>query len=586
MRPNVSDKLDLRGSWQLYRRLLSYTWPYKQVFAFAILGMLVTSITEPAFAALMKPMLDGGFVNRDPNSIRYVPLLLVGLFILRGLSAFVADYSMHWVGRRVIYDIRGAMFSRLVTLPTSFFDNNASGALIAKVIYDVEQVANAATNALSTLVKDNVSVIGLFSWMVYLNWRLTLLFLVLIPVLAFLVKSMSHRFRRSSRLIQRSIGDISRVVQQAIEGQRVVKTFGGHEHERAVFAAVNNSNRQYAMKKAAVAASGIPTVQLVAALALAWVVYLAMQQTTTTAGDFVSYITAMMLMMAPLKRLTQVNETLQTGLAAAQSVFALLDEAPEIDQGTVTKTRVQGRIEYRNVGFSYPASAMPALSDVSFTIEPGQTLALVGPSGSGKSTIAGLLPRFYPLSEGAIYIDDVKIEDYVLQNLRSHIAIVSQETVLFDDTVRNNIAYAKAGVTEAELLAAADAAHVSEFVRQMPAGFDTIVGENGVRLSGGQRQRIAIARALLKNSPILILDEATSALDTASERHVQAAMQRLMQDRTTLVIAHRLSTIESADRIVVLQQGRVVESGTHRELLTLNRTYAQLHRMQFNERAG
>lgn len=581
----MNAKVDLRGSLDLYRRLLRYTWPYKKAFIFALIAMAVTSATEPAFAALMKPLLDGGFVRRDPQSMRFVPIMLVGLFLLRGLSAFVSDYFMNWVGRRVIFDIRNAMFARLVHLPSAYFDNTSSGALIAKLIYDVEQVASAATRALSSVVKDNVSVIGLFGWMVYLNWRLTLLLLIIIPVMAFLITNMSRRFRYTSRMIQESIGAISRSVQEAIEGQRVIKTFGGHERELQVFTQANNFNRQQSMKKAAVAASGVPFIQLVAALALAAVVYFAMKQTGTTAGAFMSYIVAMMLMMAPVKRLTQVNEIVQTGLAAAQSVFDVLDEAPEVDDGTVEKPRARGRVEYRNVEFRYPATQLAALEQVSFTIEPGQTLGLVGASGSGKSTVASLLPRFYRVSAGNIFLDDVDINDYQLKNLRSHIAIVSQDTVLFDDSIRNNIAYAQPEVTEAALMQAVAAAHVLEFTQHMPQGLDTVVGENGVRLSGGQRQRIAIARALLKNAPILILDEATSSLDTASERHVQAAMQTLMENRTTLVIAHRLSTIESADRIVVLDRGRVVESGTHAELLALNKAYARLHRMQFETEA-
>lgn len=577
--PRAADTL------KLYRRLLRYSLPYKRAFALALVGMLITSLTEPGFAALMKPMLDRGFVERDPASLRFVPLLLVGLFVLRGISAFVSDYFMSWVGRKVIFDMRRDLFQHLLSLPTAFYEGQSSGVLIAKLIYDVEQVATAATKAISTLVKDNASVIGLFAWMLYLNWRLTLSFVILVPLIGWVIHSMSHRFRRTSHMLQDSMGEISHVVQEAIEGQRVIKTFGGQTQAASVFARVNKRNRHQAMKKVAVAASGVPFIQFVAASALAFVVYLAMQHQSTSAGAFVSYITAMMLMMPPVKRLTQVNETVQTGLAAAASVFVVLDQPLEKDTGTVTVPRVHGRVEYRDVEFRYAAAQLPALSGVSFVIEPGQTLALVGPSGSGKSTIASLLPRFYPIDSGRIAIDDIDITQFTLANLRSHIAIVSQDTVLFDDTIHNNIAYGQAEIDEERLLAAAEAANVLEFTRGLPLGLDTTIGENGVRLSGGQRQRIAIARALLKNAPILILDEATSSLDTASERHVQAAMQRLMQDRTTLVIAHRLSTIEQADRIIVLANGRVVESGSHAELLALNSAYARLYRLQFNEAA-
>lgn len=579
----MSEKITLRETLRLYRRLLSYTWPYKNIFFLAVFGMLVTSATEPGFAALMKPMLDGGFVQRDPASIRFIPLMLIGLFLVRGITGFIGDYAMSWVGRRVIYDLRNAMFAHLVHLPSSFYDANSSGILISKVIYDVEQVASAATRALSTVIKDNVTIVGLFVWMLYLNWQLTLMFVILGPAAALMMRAMSQRFRRTSWQIQESMGHISRVVQEAVEGQRVIKGFCGQETERQVFDKLNNRNRHQMMKRAAVSASGVQFVQLLAVFALASVVYLAMQQTATTVGSFVSYIAAVMLMMGPVRRLAQVNEIVQTGLAAADSVFELLDEPVELDKGTRMLDHMKGRVEYRNVSFRYTTGHANALSGLSFVIEPGQTLALVGPSGSGKSTIAALLPRFYPVTEGQILLDGIDIDEISLKNLRSHIAVVSQDIVLFDDTIRNNIAYAQENVTDEHVLKAADAAHVTEFVEHLPEGFETVIGENGVRLSGGQRQRIAIARAILKNAPILILDEATSSLDTASERHVQAAMQKLMENRTTLVIAHRLSTIEKADRILVLKHGRVVESGTHAELLARDDVYARLYRMQFNE---
>ena len=580
----MTDKVDLHSSIQLYHRLLSYVWRYKLVFIAAIIGMAVSSATDPGLAALMRPLLDKGFVERDQESMRFIPLLLVGLFLVRGVSSFIADYCMTWVGRKLTFDMRNAMFLRLVHLPSAFYDLHSSGVLISKVIYDVEQIANAATRAFTTVVKDNIVVAGLFGWMVWLNWKLTLLFVVLGPAIAMLVKTMSQRFRKISRTIQQSMGEISHVVQEAIDGQRVVKTFCGQQAETEVFTKVNNKNRQQAMKKIVVAASGVPVIQLLAAAALAWVIYVAMQQPETTVGDFVSYLTAMALMLGPIRRLTQVNEIIQTGLAASQSIFAFLDEPPEPDEGSLELASVQGRIEYREVGFRYASAHVNTLSNVSFCIEPGQTLALVGPSGSGKTTVANLLPRFYKVDDGAILLDGINIDDLKLNNLRGHVSIVSQETILFDDTVRNNILYGqRAAIPEARVLDAAKAAHVMEFANDMPQGLDTMVGEKGMRLSGGQRQRIAIARALLKNAPILILDEATSSLDTESERHVQAAMQKLMENRTTLVIAHRLSTIEKADRIVVLTQGRIVETGTHRELLTLNKVYARLHRMQFSD---
>lgn len=567
----------------LYRRLLRYTWPYRGMFALAIVGMIVGSATEPVFAALMRPLLNGGFVHKNPVSIRLMPIALVALFLVRGVASFVSSYLMNWVGRRVVFDVRTDMFSRLLYLPTAFFDAHSSGVLIAKLIYDVEQVASAATRALSTLVKDNLTVVGLLGWMIYLNWRLTLAILGVAPLIALVNRRMGDRFRRTSRSIQDSMGEISHVVQEAVDGHRVIKTFGGQSEALTGFGRANEHNRRENMRRVRVAASGVPFVQLLAAAALAWVVHSAMTEPHATVGAFMSYVTAMMMLLAPIKRLTQVNETLQTGMAASQSVFTFIDQPPETETGTRVLPQVRGEIEYRKVQFRYGQGAKLAVNDVSFIVPAGQTLALVGTSGSGKTTIANLLPRFYSAESGTILIDGIDIRDLALANLRSHIALVSQETVLFDTTIRENILYGhKSKASEERLAEIIEAAHVAEFVKDLPAGLDTIVGERGVRLSGGQRQRIAIARALLKDAPVLILDEATAALDTESERHVQAAMVRLMENRTTLVIAHRLSTIEHADCILVMSKGRVVERGSHTELLALKKTYARLHSLQFH----
>jgi subfamily B ATP-binding cassette protein MsbA len=440
------------------------------------------------------------------------------------------------------------------------------------------------------MIKDSLSLIFLLGWMLYLNWQLTLLFMLLAPVIALSVRAISQRFRKTSRLIQQSMGEITHVVQEAIEGQRVVKIFCAQEAETRAFNQVNGRNLKQAMRKAVAAAINVPVVELLAAIGIAVAIYFAMQQSSAgrlTAGEFTSYITAMALMMPAIKRLSMVNEVIQTGMAAAQSVFGLIDETPEADPGTQEIARATGRIEYRQVGFRYPVSNAPVLENVSFRIEPGETLALVGASGSGKTTAANLLPRFYMADAGEILLDGMNINTLKLGNLRSHIALVSQETVLFDDSIRNNIAYGKEGPTDdARIVDAARAAHVLDFAQQQPEGLDTMVGERGVRLSGGQRQRIAIARAIYKNAPILILDEATSALDTESERLVQEAMRELMRNRTTIVIAHRLSTIENANRILVLMQGRVVETGTHAELLARNGTYARLYRLQFSDNAA
>lgn len=568
---------------RLYRRLLRYAWPYRGTFAAALVAMTIGSATEPLFAALMRPLLNGGFVHRNPTSMQLVPLAVVALFVVRGLASFGASYLMSMVGRRVVFDIRTDMFKRLLYMPTRFFDRQSSGILIAKLIYDVEQVASAATQALSTLVKDNLTVIGLLGWMLYLNWPLTASIMIIAPVISLIMRRMGGRFRHTSRAIQESMGGISHVVQEAVDGHRVIKTFGGQSRAGDVFRVANERNRRENMRRVRVAASGVPFIQLLAAIALAGVVYVAMRQPGATVGAFMSYVTAMMMLLAPIKRLTQVNETLQIGMAASQSVFALIDEPTEAESGTRTLTAVRGAVEYRQVYFRYAPGAPYAVSGVSFSIPAGQTLALVGTSGSGKTTIANLLPRFYNLEHGGIFLDGVDIRELTLAGLRSHIALVSQETVLFDTTIRENIAYGHDGpVSEPRLRAITAAAHIDEFIGDLPDGLETVVGERGVRLSGGQRQRIAIARALLKDAPVLILDEATAALDSESERHVQAAIQRLMENRTTLVIAHRLSTVEHAHRIVVMAKGTVVECGTHRELLDLGHVYARLYKLQFH----
>ena len=574
-------------SLRLYRRLLGYAIPYTGKFGIALIGMIVLSITSAAFAAMMKPLVDHGFVNKDMDTIRLVPPAIIGLFLARGIANFMAQYSVSWVGRRITFDIRNTIFTHLTRLPSGFYDTNASGSLISKIIFDVEQITAAVTEGIFVIVRDGLTVIVMAGWMIYLNWKLTIFFAILAPISSLLVRAMSQRFRKTSHQIQKSMGEISQVTQEAMEGQRVVKAFGGQETEIRAFAVVNENNRRHSMRKVMVSAVGTGLVQLLAAIALALVIYFALLSGEITAGGFVSYITAVTWMMNPAKRLSKINETIQTGLAAAHSAFALMDEPAEIDDGTARLMQVRGHIEFRHVGFRYPVSESSALQDVSFTIAPGQTVALVGASGSGKTTTASLLPRFYRATEGEILLDDININNLMLADLRHHIAIVGQETLLFNDSIRNNIAYGHEGsIDEDRLMQAALAGHVLEFAQKLPQGLDSLVGERGMRLSGGQRQRIAIARAIYKNAPILILDEATSSLDTESERLVQAAMQKLMENRTTLVIAHRLSTVEHADRIVVMAQGRVAESGTHKELLAHNGVYAGLYRIQFSEHAS
>jgi subfamily B ATP-binding cassette protein MsbA len=473
----------------------------------------------------------------------------------------------------------------LLALPTRFYDDHATGNLISKLIFDVTQVTAAATSIVTVSVRDSIIIVGLLGWLFYLNWKLTLLSLVMLPVIAFILKIINARLRNASRNSQRAMGDITQVIEESVAAHKVVKLFGGQQYENDRFSDKTNWVRRYIMKQTMAAAANVPLVQMIAAMALAVIVYLATVQSRsdeTTVGGFLSFIAAMLMLTAPIKRLTGVSEFLQRGLAASESVFGLIDTPGETDTGKISLGRASGRIAFEHVNLSYQQDDRLALRDICLEIPAGQSVALVGASGSGKTTLANLVPRFYLPSSGHVTLDGHDLADLTLSSLRANIALVSQEVVLFNDTIAANIAYGQMReVPEAEIIAAAQAAHAMEFIREMPEGFNTLVGERGVKLSGGQRQRIAIARAILKNAPILILDEATSALDSESERQVQAALETLMQGRTSLVIAHRLSTIEKADRIIVLQKGEVVETGTHSELLAKDGVYAQLHRIQF-----
>ena len=569
----------------LYRRLLGYVRPYWKVLAVAMVMTAITASTDWMLAALMKPLLDQGFTGQAPHYLYLAPMAIIGLFVVRGIFGYAASYGLSWVSNKVIFDIRGKMFERIIRLPTSYLHDNPSSRLITRVSNDVNGVAAAATSVINTALRDSLSIMWLVGFLLYSNWKLTLTMVVVTPPMAFVVRTFNRRIRSMSRASQEGIAAMTQVLQESIDGHKVVKVYGGEEQEVMRFGRINNNLRHFAVRQNLAAAATVPLVQIFASFAVAFIVYLALSQSAVggmTAGGFVSFIMAMLQLLAPIKSLADISAPLQRGLAAAESVFTLLDEKPEDDRGKHELVRATGRIVMEGVRFRYPGAEHESLTGIDLVIEPGQTVALVGPSGGGKTTLANLLPRFYHVAVGRIMLDGYDLEELKLSSLRANIALVSQDVVLFDDSIANNIAYGSLATTSrGEVEAAARAAYAHDFIAAMPQGYDTMIGENGVRLSGGQRQRLAIARALLKNAPILILDEATSALDSESERQVQAALERLMQDRTTLVIAHRLSTIEGANKIVALEHGRVVEQGSHAELLASDGLYAKLYRMQY-----
>ncbi|THF63143.1 lipid A export permease/ATP-binding protein MsbA [Pseudothauera nasutitermitis] len=585
-----------QSSLRIYLRLLGYVRPYAGAFSISLLGYMIFASAQPMLAGVMKYFVDGlndpehavlrGVPLLDGMELMYgVPVMLVLIAAWQGMGSFFGNYYLSRVSLGLIHDLRRALFDSLLHLPNRYFDQHSSGHLISRITYNVTMVTSAATDAIKTVVREGLSVLFLFGYLLWMNWKLTLVMMAILPVIGVMVGSVNRKFRKQSHKIQAAMGDLTHVASETIQGYRVVRSFGGEDYESARFgqASADNTRRQLRMVKTG--AVFTPSLQLVTYSAMAVLLFLVLWlRGDASAGDLVAYITAAGLLPKPIRQLSEVSTNIQKGLAGAESIFAQLDEAPESDRGTVEKARVQGRIEVRDLRFAYPGSDQLVLDGLNFTIEPGQMVAVVGRSGSGKSTLANLIPRFYHHAEGQILIDGVDVEDYTLRNLRRHIALVTQQVTLFNDTVTNNIAYGDlAGAPRTDVERAAEAAFAREFIDRLPQGFDTLVGENGVLLSGGQRQRLAIARAILKDAPILILDEATSALDTESERHIQAALDHVMRGRSTLVIAHRLSTIEKANLILVMDQGRLVERGTHAELLAAGGHYARLHTMQFRE---
>lgn len=570
---------------ELYARLLTYVRPYWKAFALAVMCMVGTAATEPVFPAIMKYLLDKGFQTRDARMMWLIPAGIVLLFAVRGIFSFCTSYLMTWISTHLVTNLRREMFAKILVLPSQVYHTQSSGKLISRVLYDVGNISEAATGVLVTIVRESLTAVALIAYLLYLDWKFTLITLAIGPVIALIVKAFGQRIRAASRMSLESIRLISHAIEESVVAHKVIKIFGGQSQQTERFRLDTERFRRAMMREAIPASAMTPITHIAASGAIAIITFLAlsqmMGQASASAGGFVSFITAMLMLIAPIKQLTVVNATLQRGLAACESVFALLDTPAEDDPGKVEVARANGNIEFDHVSFSYPGADRLALDNISFHIAAGQTVALVGASGGGKTTISALIPRFYRAGSGRIRIDGIDINDLSLSSLRHNIALVSQDIVLFNDSIEANIAFGSRDTSSREdVIRAAQAANAWDFIEQLPQGLDTLIGENGSKLSGGQRQRIAIARAILKNAPILILDEATSALDTESERQVQAALNVLMKDRTTLVIAHRLSTIERADHILVLEQGKIVEAGSHAELLRIGGSYANLSQMQ------
>ncbi|MCF6189743.1 MAG: lipid A export permease/ATP-binding protein MsbA [Cocleimonas sp.] len=571
----------------IYKRLASYAIKHWRYLILAFIGLVISGTTVPLFALYMQPLLDGTFMDKDPEIIRWAPFALLIIFLLRGIASFMSSYSMEWIGRSVVKEIRSELFSRLMHLPVSYYDKTNSGQLVTRLIYHVEQVSIAATKGLTILVQDTVVVIGSLAVMFYYSWELALIVLLTGPIIAGLIVYISRRFRKLSKQIQEQVGEVTQISNEAIMATREIRIFDGIDYELKRFEEVNENNHKSYMKRIVTERLSMPIVQFIMAIALAVVVYSATQGQlleSFTPGRFMAFMTAMIALLDPVKRLTSVNSILQGGIAAGESIFSLLDEAPEKDTGTQIIEKAKGDFEFKDVAFSYNEDSESVLKGINFTVKAGEKIALVGQSGSGKTTLVNLLPRFYDDWKGEITLDGHSLQSIKLRNLREQFAYVGQDVTLFNDTIRSNIAYGNMRhASDDGVKTAAEAAYALEFIEKLPQAFDTQVGENGTLLSGGQKQRIAIARAILSDAPILILDEATSALDTKSERHIQSALETLLKNRTTFMIAHRLSTIESADKILMMDAGKIVESGTHKELLALKGAYSKLYNLQFKD---
>ncbi|MGC0785269.1 lipid A ABC transporter ATP-binding protein/permease MsbA [Pantoea agglomerans] len=584
MHPMFDTDLSTR---QTFGRLWPTISPFRLGLLVAGVALIVNAAIDPFMLTLLKTLLDDVIGKNNHGILRWMPLVIIGLILIRGVSGYISSYCISWVSGKVVMTLRRRLFSHMMGMPVAFFDQQSTGTLLSRISYDCEQVASSSSGSLVTVVREGASIVGLFVMMFYYSWQLSLILLVLAPIVSLAIRIVSRRFRTISKTMQNTMGQVTSHAEQMLKGHKEVLMFGGQQVETSRFEQVSNKMRRQGMKMVSATSLSDPIIQLLASSALAFVLYAASfpsVMATLTAGSISAVFSAMLMLMRPLKSLTNVNAQFQRGMAACQTLFAILDTEQEKDEGTRVADRATGNIEFRDVTFTYPGSETPALQHINLTLPAGKTVALVGRSGSGKSTLASLLTRFYDIDSGEILLDGHDLRDYTLASLREQVALVSQHVHLFNDTVANNIAYARTDVFSREAIEkAAQMAHAMEFINKMDNGLDTVIGENGVLLSGGQRQRIAIARALLRDSPILILDEATSALDSESERAIQSALETLQQNRTTLIIAHRLSTIEKADEILLVEEGRIVERGSHQQLLQKNGAYARLYQMQFSQ---